>query len=131
MPKHLIFYDGSCGLCDHAVQFTLKRDQRGLFAFAPLQGETAKKMLREVPPEDSLVLIEDYTSHPRIYQLGKGAFRILWLLGGVWAFLGLISFLPSFLYDWAYRLVAKHRHRFFNTPTCQLPDPTQKERFLP
>lgn len=132
MGKHLVFYDGSCGFCDHAVQFVLKHDQKEDFVFAPLQGTTAKSFLKEVPPEDSLVLIENYKSQTHsIYQLGKGAFRILWLLGGMWVLLGWIAFLPSFLYDWGYRLIARNRHRFFSKDVCPLPNPKQKDRFLP
>lgn len=132
MPKHLVFYDGECGLCDHFVQFLLKYDKKAQFAFAPLQGETAKRLLVSVPKEDSLVLIENYTSQNReVYQLGKGAFRILWLLGGPFRLLGWPFFFPPFFYNWGYRLIAKHRHQFFSSDVCQLPDPNKKDLFLP
>ena len=131
-PKHLLFYDGSCGLCDHAVQFVLKRDTQGLFAFAPLQGSTAKSFFPTPPKEDSLILIENYdTASSQKFFFGKGAFRILWLLGGIWALPGLLNFLPSFLYDWGYRLVARNRHRLFSQTDCKLPTPEAKEGFLP
>lgn len=110
---NLVFYDGSCGFCDHVVQFLLKIDTKGLFVFAPLQGITAKKLLKNIPPADSLVLIEDYNSPDRsFYQFGKAAFRILWLIGGLWALLGWVSFLPPILYNWGYRLIARNRHAF-------------------
>lgn len=134
--SNLVFYDGSCGLCDHIVQFLLERDQKRLFLFAPLQGKTAAEVLKNLPPEylgeDSLVLVENYQeSDERFYVLGKGALRILWLLGGGWMLLGWISFLPSFLYDWAYRLVARNRQRFFAKQSCILPSPKGDSRFLP
>lgn len=129
--KHLVFYDGACGLCDHVVQFLLKADRTDLFAFAPLQGETARQMLKDIPKEDSLVLIEDYqTPNPKVYMLGKGALRILWLLGGFWSIPGILSFLPGALYNGVYRLVARNRHRFFKKGTCSLPDREQAHRFL-
>lgn len=135
MKKHLVFYDGTCGFCDHVVQFLLKQDSKGIFVFAPLQGVTAKKLLVDtksgLEKEDSLVLIEDYQTDKRqTYILGRGAFRILWLLGGAWAIPGAISFLPSFLYDWGYRLVARNRHRFFRQDACVVPDPKRADRFL-
>lgn len=130
--KHLLFYDGSCGLCDHAVQFVLERDKSGLFAFAPLQGETVQTYFNKPPGEDSLILIEDFKlPKSKRYLFGKGAFRILWLLGGPWALLGVMNFLPASLYDWAYRLVAKNRHRIFRKDSCRLPAPQDKSRFLP
>lgn len=129
--KHLLFYDGRCGLCDHAVQFVLHRDKQGIFLFAPLQGETAKKVIDVPMTEDSLLLIENYgLPSEKRYILGKGAFRILWNLGGIWTLPGLLSFLPSSLYDFAYRLVAKNRHKIFGQEVCLLPDPKYKDRFL-
>lgn len=136
MDKHLVFYDGDCGLCDHVVQFLLKYDKKQKFLFAPLQGNTAEKTLKELPEEykslDTLILLESYdTPKQKSYVLGKAAFRILWLLGGFWHILGWISFLPSFLYDWGYRIVAHYRHQLFSHETCFIPNEQNKHRFLP
>lgn len=133
--SHLVFYDGQCGFCDQVVHVLLKADKRRIFLFAPLQGKTAALMLKDLPDEmkgvDSLVLIEDYQlPTQRYYVLGKGALRIAWLLGGWWWLIGWISFLPAGLYNWAYRLVARNRHRIFPNLSCVIPDPQQKQRFL-
>lgn len=131
-PKnHLLFYDGECGICDRMAQFVLNNDKHNRFLFAPLQGETAKRVL---PPGyrtlDSLCLIENYGSPGEIFMReGKGGMRIFWLLGGWWKLLGWISFLPSVLYDWAYRYLARNRDR--TAPVCKLPDPRRLGRFLP
>lgn len=134
--RHLVFYDGECGLCDYIVQFLLKADKHNQFVFAPLQGETAKALLKNLPLEmkgkDSLILIENYQTEGRKYYLfGRGAFRICWLLGGWWRLLGWLSYLPSWLYDWGYKLVARNRHYFFKNESCYLPRKNQKDRFLP
>lgn len=135
MAKHLMFYDGECGLCDHAVQLLLRIDKQQKFIFAPLKGLTAATILKDLPAElkgaDSLILVQNYLEvNQKFYILGQGVLRICWLLGGWWQLLGWISFLPGFLYNWIYRLVARNRHRFFTTQ-CILPDLEQKERFLP
>lgn len=132
--KHLVFFDGECGFCDHTVNLLLSIDKNKKFIFAPLQGTTAREVLKDLPEryrgEDSLVLVENYNSpEQKFYVLGKGAFRIFWLLGGWWAFIGWISFLPSFLYDWGYRFIARNRKYFFRD-SCQLPPQDSKERFL-
>ena len=61
---HLVFYDGQCGLCDHAVQFLLKADKKNKFLFAPLQGTTALQELKDMAEkdkrEDTLILVENY-----------------------------------------------------------------------
>jgi predicted DCC family thiol-disulfide oxidoreductase YuxK len=134
--KHLLFYDGECGLCDRMVNFVLKADQRKVFLFAPLQGKTAELELKNLPPEkkdiDSLILIENYgTEQAEITTHGKGALRVLWLLGGCWKLIGWKSFLPSGFFDALYRFVAKNRHRFFSKESCRLLKSSERERFLP
>jgi predicted DCC family thiol-disulfide oxidoreductase YuxK len=132
---YLIFYDGQCHLCDCIVQFLLKVDHTEKFVFAPLQGRTATQLLKDLPDKykgiDSLILVENYqTLQPQFYVLGKGAFRIFWLLGGRWKMLGIFFFLPSFFYNWAYRLLAHYRYRLFGQ-TCLIPSSKDKHRFLP
>ncbi|NGX43448.1 MAG: hypothetical protein K940chlam7_01745 [Chlamydiae bacterium] len=134
--KHLVFYDGQCGMCDRSVQFLLKADRNKKFVFAPLQGKTASERLQELPKHvksaDSLILIENFeTSNEKVYIYGHGAFRIAWLLGGKWSLLGWISFLPPVLYDWGYRFIARNRHHFFSKIVCYFPDESEKDRFLP
>lgn len=134
--KHLVFYDGNCGLCDQVVQILFKADKNERFVFAPLQGVAASQYLKNLPDEikaaDSLILIENYrSSDPQAYLFGKGALRIAWLLGWPWLLIGWLSFLPGFLFNWAYRLVARNRHRFFPQNQCFIPPPNQKDRFLP
>ncbi len=131
-----MFYDGQCGLCDRIVQFLLRADRKEQFLFAPLQGTTAVTVLKDLPDEyktvDSLVLVENYQQpDQRFYVMGRGAFRILWILGGWWMLLGWIAFLPPILYDWGYRMVARNRHRLFTGDVCELPDPNKRKRFLP
>lgn len=133
--KHLIFYDGECGFCDQVVQFMLKIDKEKIFMFAPLQGKTAQENLKNLSVEfktgESVILIENYnTDQSKMYVLGKAAFRSLWLLGGFWGLIGLINFLPSFLYDWGYKLVAKNRKRIFPNESCVIPTLEDKKRFF-
>lgn len=134
LGRHLIFYDGTCGMCHRAVQFLLKWDKNKLFVFSPLQGKAAARMLPPHINEDleTLILVENYqdNSEKRVFTFGKGAFRICWLLGGFWSIFGAISFLPSFLYDWAYRWVAHHRFQWFVREECLVPKNEDMNRFL-
>ncbi len=125
--KHLVFYDGACGLCDSTVQFILNRDAHDLFVFAPLGGETAKKYLQLDPALDSVVLIENYKTDPKTYVQSQAIFRILKALGGVYTVPGLLSFLPPVLFNWGYRFVARNRHKWFE-PVCLV---RNNPKFLP
>ena len=94
--KHLILFDEPCLLCHKAVHAIAKRDRQGLFAFAPLSGETAKRYpLLEI---DSVVLIENFEGDFQIYYEGKAVRRIARHLGR-----------PLYLPNWLYRLIAKRR----------------------
>jgi predicted DCC family thiol-disulfide oxidoreductase YuxK len=130
---HLIFYDGTCPLCNRAVRFVLAADTEKKFLFAPLKGETASKEISTLhlrnPDLDTFVLLQAYgTDQEKTLIEGRAALRVLWLLGGVYAWVGLLSFLPSFLFDAVYRLIARYRFKLFSPkPTID----TSSDRFLP
>lgn len=133
--KHLLFYDGECGLCDRCVQFVLKHDKNHFFMFAPLQGKTAKGALSDLSHEqksiDSMILIENYqTKNQRIYLRGQAALRVFWHVGGAFSLLGVINFLPAFLYNWVYDIIAHYRHSVFPRESCRLPQVKDNHYFL-
>ena len=117
--KHLILYDGSCPLCNRAVRFILARDKQGHFLYAPLDGKTAKKYREELllTSLDTMILVENFkTSSERLYIESRAVFKTLWLLGGIHRLPGLLSFLPSCLLDFAYRIIARRRYQLFSGP---------------
>jgi predicted DCC family thiol-disulfide oxidoreductase YuxK len=131
---YLLFYDGHCGLCHRAVKFVLASDAKGLFRFAPLQGETfgqkVPENVRETLP-DSLVLL---TPDGRLHVKSDGTVEMLKVLGGSWAFLGLLlKLVPRPLRDFGYDIVARVRHRLFARPSdaCPVVPAELRSRFLP
>jgi predicted DCC family thiol-disulfide oxidoreductase YuxK len=111
---HLVFYDGDCALCHTAVLHLMRLDKEKLLLFAPLEGETAREILvgsnAHYARADTIVLVESFRSDAREFWVRSQAiFRVYWLLGRGW--IGWLSFLPGWVCDWAYRSVAKHRHR--------------------
>lgn len=136
MFDHLVFYDGSCGFCDRIVMCLYQADQEGKFGFAPLEGKTAEKELKELTPEqksaDSMILIENFhQDNQRVLIYGKAALRTAWLMGGAWRFLGIFYYLiPAFITDFFYRLVAKNRHLFISQKECVIPPKDDRDRFL-
>jgi predicted DCC family thiol-disulfide oxidoreductase YuxK len=134
---HIVLYDGTCGFCHASVQWLLAHDPTALFAYAPLQGETAAR-LRERHPElptdlDSVLLVEKVdTDHERVWWRSHAVFRICGYVGGIWAVPGLLRFLPRFFTDALYMAVAKVRHRLAGTrDACSLPSEDEARRFLP
>jgi predicted DCC family thiol-disulfide oxidoreductase YuxK len=130
MYQHLVFYDGECGLCDHAVQYILKRVAEKNFCFAPLQGETAARLLQDKFRDvDSLILIENYEAKPQIFVEGEAILRICRKLPYPTRMLSAFSIVPNCITNACYRWVARHRKQLMGT-TCLLPDPKEPDRFL-
>ena len=49
IPKPIIFYDDVCVMCNGFVNLMLKIDRRQQFLFAPLGGETSRRILPPLP----------------------------------------------------------------------------------
>lgn len=45
--KHIVFFDGDCGVCNFWVQWILERDTKDKFLFASLQSKYGQKFLSE------------------------------------------------------------------------------------
>jgi predicted DCC family thiol-disulfide oxidoreductase YuxK len=133
----LMFYDGVCGLCDHAVQFLLTRDEKKRILFAALQSDFAGEVLRRHGrnPEalDSMILVRDYgRSDETLLDKTAAAFGAARELGGAWGVLARLGLcFPAFLRDPVYRLIARARYRLFGKfETCRLPRAEERARFL-
>jgi predicted DCC family thiol-disulfide oxidoreductase YuxK len=130
-PGPIVFFDGVCGLCNRSVDWLMSRDHRGVLRFAPLQGETATRLLghQDDDPERWSMVLVDRTGR---YWRSDAAIRTVRHLGGAWAFVGLLLIVPRGLHDAAYAWIARNRYRLFGRhETCRLPTPAERARFLP
>jgi predicted DCC family thiol-disulfide oxidoreductase YuxK len=129
----LVLYDGECGLCHASVRFILKRERAPTFAFAPLDGETAAAMKTRFPdaiPENmSTVIVVD---GDEVLLRSRAFFRIARHLRWPWRALAVFRFLPAFLTDLPYRLIARFRRRIWGSAdACSMPSPGHAERMRP
>ncbi|MFM7726205.1 MAG: thiol-disulfide oxidoreductase DCC family protein [Flavobacteriales bacterium] len=127
--NRIVFYDGECGFCNRIVQQLLEVDKNRLLYFAPLQGSTASSIL---PSEFTREL-----SSMVYYRKGKIMVRsaaAIWVLSDCawYAKPIMIALLvPRDVRDGIYNWVAKNRHRITQrAPSCRLPDPIDRIRFL-
>jgi predicted DCC family thiol-disulfide oxidoreductase YuxK len=129
-----LVYDGGCGLCHKAVNFTIAHDARGeLFRFTPLESELVDTLLptgvtRESLPDSMLVLTHD----GRLLMRSDAALHIGKRVGGLWGALARIgSIVPRFLRDAVYDGVASIRHKLFAKPSdaCPVLPPELRKRF--
>ncbi len=125
----VLYFDGVCNLCNHFVDWVIRRNNFAQIRVASLQGEHAKNHL-------PLELRENMTSV--VYQReGKNLLKsdaALWILKDLQVFGALPSLLlwtPSSLRNFIYDLIAKSRYSVFGKrESCRLPTPQEKEYFL-
>lgn len=130
LDKPVVFFDGYCGLCNHFLDFILKRDRSNKFYYAPLQGETAKRFLPELDG-DTEEWTMYYLDENGLYERSTATLEILKRLGGGFGVIGYLTVIPRFIRDPIYRLIARNRYKWFGKrDTCRLPMPEESERFL-
>lgn len=133
MDKHILFYDGNCGLCHNWVKFVLNFDRAKKFLFSPLQGEKLKEIMS--PDEisklpDSIVV---YSKNGKIYLKADAVIFILEEMGGILKFVArLLSILPRKLNNYCYDFIARYRTFVFGSKEdlCPLMSDDQRELFL-
>jgi predicted DCC family thiol-disulfide oxidoreductase YuxK len=130
--ERVVFFDGSCALCDATVQRLLDLDTAGRLRFSPLQGETAAASLPE-PLRAGLTTVVYADESGRVRTHSDAALAILRTLGGGWATLAaLCALVPRPIRDVVYRVVASTRYRVFGrVESCRMPREGEAERFLP
>ncbi len=129
--RPVVFFDGTCGLCDRTVTRLLRADVHERLLFAPLQGTTARALLPPLPADESTwsLVLRDADG---VHEGPDAVLRIARVLGGAWRMAGLARVLPRGVRAWLYRLVARHRFRFFGRrAACRVPTPAERARFLP
>ena len=78
--RHLLLFDGVCGLCNRLVHFVLRRDRHDRFRFAALQSGLAREMLaphgQDPGDLDTVWLITDCaTPKERVHQRSRAVPR--------------------------------------------------------
>ena len=134
--RHLVLYDGVCGLCNRSVQFILARDPAGAFAFASLQSGLGEQVLRKHGRDpralDTVTVLADYgTVHERCLTKSRAVLFVLATLGGVWGMARLFWWVPAPVLDALYDLVARVRYRVFGKyDACPVPPQEHRARFV-
>ena len=130
-PTPLILYDGVCPFCTASVLFVIRRDPRKRFHFAALQSPLGRTLLaRYRLPQDefqTFVLITEDGHATR----STAALKVARELGGPWPLLYGFILVPAPIRDLVYRIIARHRYRWFGKrETCLVPSADIRDRFV-
>ena len=126
--KNIIFYDDNCVLCNHSIQFLIKKDLQNQFVFAPLQGKLAKKSidLIYIKKLDSFVVLSNGNS----YVKGKAIKFVIQNLKTL-SFYKWVLFIPNFILDLVYSFIGKIRYKVFGkSKNCLYLNKKIKNRFI-
>lgn len=128
--KRIVLFDGDCNLCNHSVQWIIKRDPEAKFAFASLQSHVGRQWITTYALNESLksfVLIEN----GRSYVKSDAALRVAKQLKGIWKLASIGLIIPRRLRDGVYDFIANRRYKWFGKRDyCLLSTPELRQRFL-
>ncbi|WP_210150817.1 thiol-disulfide oxidoreductase DCC family protein [Chryseobacterium scophthalmum] len=128
--KHIVFFDGECGVCNFWVQWILERDQKDQFMFASLQSDFGQKFLSERGLETQQFNTL-YLWKPHQYYLikSKAVLKIANILGGIYNLSVIGKLIPTFISDKIYNKISENRMKL-SAQKCFLPDQHQKKKFI-
>lgn len=141
LPDKIILFDSLCNLCNGWTRLVLRRDRDSIFTLCRVQSPAGQRLLarRGLPLDtfETVIYLERRTSGGFAdgdfadYHKSEAALRIMAQLPAPWRYLWLLRCVPRPLRDAVYDLVARNRYRLFGKrPSCKLPTPGERERFL-
>jgi predicted DCC family thiol-disulfide oxidoreductase YuxK len=128
---HIILFDGVCNFCNFWVNFIIDRDKDDIFKFAALQSEAGQKLLNKFNLKtedfDTFILIDSEIYFTKSTAALKIARKLNYPVKVLYYFI----FIPKFLRDLIYSLIAINRYKFFGKrDVCRVPTENEKKKFL-
>lgn len=131
MNNPVLLYDGICNLCNSSIRFILTHEADQALKFASMQSAAGQELLSKfgiskLLPE-SILLIKD----GKIFEKSDAALKISAHLNTPWCYLQKLKFIPAFIRNGVYDLIAQNRYRLFGKKeVCWIPDEKWRNRFL-
>jgi predicted DCC family thiol-disulfide oxidoreductase YuxK len=127
----VILFDGTCAFCEGSVKFIARRDPDDYFRFGASQSPRGVQLLAEHgltrEMTRSLVLIED----GQVFLRSTASLRIAGRLSAPWNLARVFLWVPVFLRDGAYNIVAAIRHRIAGkSNACEIPPAEIRARMI-
>lgn len=132
LPQPLYFFDGYCVLCSSFVQFCFRHDGDGALKFASAQSPSGIRVLGALGlPANTLDRTILLLDGDEVFSRSAAVLRSLRHLRGWPRWLVPLRWVPSFIRDPIYDLVARNRYRWFGQrSTCFVPTAETRARFI-
>lgn len=128
----ILFFDGDCAFCSASVRRVFRADRRGVFRFAPLQGEFSRRRgfgAHASAETGTMVVMREADS--RVFLRSDACVEMARALGWPWRLLALARWIPRRPRDAAYGFLARNRRWLPGfTNACDLPHPDLAKRLL-
>lgn len=127
--RALFVFDGVCVLCSGGAAFLMRHDARGRVNFTPAASALGRALYSHygIDWNETYLLVEG----GRAYTASAGYLRLCAVLGGAWRLLRIGGLVPERWRDAVYRLIARHRYRWFGQAEhCALLTRDQRARLL-
>lgn len=129
--KKIVLFDGVCNFCNSSVNFIIDNDKNDVFRFASLQSEQGQKYLKEFNlPLDkfsTIVLIDN----EKYFIRTTAALRIAKNLKSPYNLMYVLIFVPPFIRDIFYDIIAHYRYRWFGKKdVCRIPTEEERSKFI-
>lgn len=129
--RNIVIFDGVCNFCNGSVNFIIKRDPEGVFAFTPMQSDLAKELMEKYQifnvGIDTFLLIKD----GQCFIFSSAALEIAKDLTGFWYLFNILKLIPAPVRDFFYKLFARNRYKLFGRKEhCMVPTTAIRSRFV-
>ncbi len=129
--RNIVIFDGVCNFCNGSVNFIIKRDPEGVFAFTPMQSDLAKELMEKHQifnvGIDTFLLIKD----GQCFIFSSAALEIAKYLTGFWYLFNILKLIPAPVRDFFYKLFARNRYKLFGRKEhCMVPTTAIRSRFV-
>jgi predicted DCC family thiol-disulfide oxidoreductase YuxK len=102
-----------CVLCNWAIRFIIRHDNKDVFQFSSLQSDFSKNQLSHINGQDIKKDSIIYQRGNHFYTRSEAVLEILKEIGGVWKLFYLLTLVPKPFRDWVYELIARNRYQIF------------------
>ena len=118
----IVVFDGVCVLCNGFIQWMIDKDTEQVFRYVSLQDfESSQTSM------DSVLLYDQGL----VYSKSDVSMEVVAKLNKPYQWLSVLRWVPLFIRDTVYVLIAKNRYRWFGkNDQCMLPTQAQKKLFI-
>ena len=127
----IILFDAVCVICNGWAKFLIKYDKKIQFKLVSAQSELGTALLKHYQMSTehytTMVVIKD----GKLYTESTALLKVMQHLGFPFSLMNAGYFIPRFIRDFLYRLVALNRYKLFGkTDSCLIPSHENKRHFL-